>query len=299
MDMIGSMLSYLYWDPNPTPFTIPVIERAIAWYGILFALGFFIGFYFLMSLFKRYAREVTDWSEEVLKKKALLFSERLTVYVIISTVIGARLGHILFYEKWSHYLEHPIDIVKTWEGGLASHGGVIGILIGITMFYFRSRREFPMISIRRIIDLMVVPSLFVGTLIRLGNFVNQEVLGTATTLPWAVVFGHPIDGSAPIPRHPAQLYEALFYFGTFLVFWKLFPKLINKVGRIAGLFFISTFAFRFLIEFLKEEQSHLMGHHFLTMGQWLSIPMVFLGIVFMMCTRFDRVRGEEVDPKAS
>lgn len=282
MDMIGSMLSYLYWDPNPTAFTLPVIRRPIAWYGIIFALGFFIGFYFLMSLFKRYARSVTDWSEEVLKKKALLFSERLTVYVIIATVIGARLGHILFYEKLSHYLAHPVDIVKTWEGGLASHGGVVGILIGITVFYFRSRKEFPMISIRRIIDLMVVPSLFVGTLIRLGNFVNQEVLGTASNLPWAVVFGHPIDGSAPIPRHPAQLYEALFYFATFLVFWRLFPKLVGRVGRIAGLFFISTFTFRFFIEFIKEEQSHLMGHQLLTMGQWLSIPMVLLGIFFMI-----------------
>jgi prolipoprotein diacylglyceryl transferase len=297
MDMIGSMLSYLYWDPTSSAFTLPVIERPIAWYGIFFALGFFIGFYFLMSFFKQYARSVTNWSEEILKKKALLFSERLTVYVIIATVIGARLGHVLFYEKLSHYLAHPIDIVKTWEGGLASHGGVVGILIGITLFYFRSRKEFPMISIRRIIDLMVVPSLFVGTLIRLGNFVNQEVLGTATILPWAVVFGHPIDGSAPIPRHPAQLYEALFYFGMFFVFWRLFPKLVEKVGRIAGLFFISTFIFRFFIEFLKEEQSHLMGHQILKMGQWLSIPMILLGIFFII--RSGMVQGEGACPKAS
>lgn len=297
MDMIRSMLSYLFWDPNPTAITLPVIGWPIAWYGILFALGFFIGFYFLMSLFKEYAKGVTDWSEEVLKRKTLLFSERLTAYVIIATVIGARLGHILFYEKLSHYLAHPIDIVKTWEGGLASHGGVIGILIGITLFYFRSCKEFPMISIRRIIDLMVAPSLFVGTLIRLGNFLNQEVLGTGTTLPWAVVFGHPIDGSAPIPRHPAQLYEALFYFGAFVVFWRLFPKLVGKVGRVAGLFFISIFTFRFFIEFLKEEQSHLMGHQFLTMGQWLSIPMILLGIFFMK--RSGEAQGEGVDPKAS
>lgn len=296
MNMIGSILSFIHWDPNPTAFTVPFIGRPIAWYGILFAFGFFIGFYLLMSLFKRYIRGVTDWSEEVIKKKALLFSERLTVYVIIATVVGARLGHILFYEKLSHYLAHPIEIVKTWEGGLASHGGVIGILIGITLFYFRSRKEFPMISVRRIVDLMVVPSLFVGTLIRLGNFVNQEVLGVGTTMPWGVVFGHPIDGSMPIPRHPAQLYEALFYFGTFLIFWRLFPKLIKPVGRLGGLFFISTFTFRFFIEFLKEEQSHLMGSQLLTMGQWLSIPMILLGIIIMILPEKERVEG--VDQKA-
>ncbi|MCP5506237.1 MAG: prolipoprotein diacylglyceryl transferase [Chlamydiales bacterium] len=295
MNMIGSI--FFYWDPNPTAFTIPLIGRPIAWYGILFALGFFIGFYFLMSLFIRYARERTDWSEEMLKKKGRLFSERLTVYVIISTVVGARLGHVLFYEKLSHYLAHPLDIVKTWEGGLASHGGVIGILIGITLFYFRSRKEFPFLSIRRIVDLMVVPSLFVGALIRVGNFINQEVLGTASSLPWAVVFGHPIDGSPPIPRHPAQLYEALCYFGMFVLLWRLFPRLVGKAGRLSGLLFISIFTFRFFIEFVKEEQSHLMGHQLLTMGQWLSIPMILLGVFFMK--RFGKEQEEEVDPKVS
>lgn len=293
--MIGSI--FFYWDPNPTAFTIPLIGRPIAWYGILFALGFFIGFYFLMSLFIRYARERTDWSEEILKKKGRLFSERLTVYVIISTVVGARLGHVLFYEKLRHYLAHPIDIVKTWEGGLASHGGVLGILIGIALFYFRSRKEFPFLSIRRIVDLMVVPSLFVGALIRIGNFINQEVLGTASSLPWAVVFGHPIDGSPPIPRHPAQLYEALFYFGMFFLLWRLFPKLVGKAGRLSGLLFISIFTFRFFVEFVKEEQSHLMGHQLLTMGQWLSIPMILLGVFFMK--RFGKEQEEEVDPKVS
>ncbi|MCB1072192.1 MAG: prolipoprotein diacylglyceryl transferase [Chlamydiia bacterium] len=291
------MVGYIFWDPNPTAFTIPFIDRPIAWYGIIFALGFFIGFYLLMSLFKRYAKTCTDWSEEVLKKKALLFSERLTVYVIISTVVGARLGHILFYEKWSHYLSHPIDIVKTWEGGLASHGGVIGILIGLALFYARSRKDFPMLSIRRIIDLMVVPSLFVATLIRLGNFINQEVLGIPSSVRWAIIFGHPIDGSLPVARHPAQLYEALFYFVSFILFWRFFSKLLKPVGRLAGLFFVTTFSFRFLIEFVKEEQSHLVGEQWLTMGQWLSIPMVFFGLV-LLTIRFRKEQEGSIDLKA-
>lgn len=297
MSMIQSTLSYLYWDPSPTAFTVPLIKRPIAWYGILFALGFFIGFYLLMSLFKRYARGVTDWSEEALKKKGRLFSERLMIYVIIGTVVGARLGHILFYEKLGPYLAHPIAIIKTWEGGLASHGGVVGILIGITVFYLRSRKEFPMISIRRIIDLMVVPALFVAVLIRIGNFINQEVLGVASQVPWAVKFGHPIDGSLPVPRHPAQLYEALFYLGMFFLFWFLFSKLIKGTGRLAALFFISIFTFRFFIEFLKEEQSFLMGGDLLNMGQWLSLPMILLGCAFMI--RFGKGPVEGADRKAS
>lgn len=289
------MVSYIFWDPNPTAFTIPFINRPIAWYGIIFAIGFFIGFYLLMSLFKKYAKSCTDWSQEVLKKKALRFSERLTVYVIISTVIGARLGHILFYEKWSHYLSHPMDIIKTWEGGLASHGGVIGILISLILFYYRSRKEFPMLSIRRIVDLMVVPSLLVATLIRIGNFINQEVLGIPATIPWAIIFGHPIDGSFPEARHPAQLYEALFYFLSFIVFWRLFSKLLKPKGRLAGLFFITTFSFRFFIEFVKEEQSHLLGQQLLTMGQWLSIPMILFGVLLMI--RFRKEQEESIDQK--
>src|SRR5690606_28472456 len=137
--------------------------------------------------------------------------------------------------------------------------GVVGIIIGIALFLFRSRKDFPSLSIIRVIDLLVVPALLVATFIRLGNFVNQEILGTATHLPWGVVFGHPIDGSAPIPRHPAQLYEGVFYFLSFLVFWRLFPRLLYPVGRLSGIFFMVTFGFRFIVEFVKEDQSYFIG----------------------------------------
>lgn len=272
------MLSVIFWDPNPSPFTIPFINRPIAWYGILFALGFFVGFYLLRSLFMTYCRAHTDWTREVLKKRALLFCERLIIYVTIGTVMGARLGHILFYEKWSDYFFHPMEIVKIWEGGLASHGAVIGIFLGVILFYYRSRKIFPFLSIPRIFDLVVIPALLVGTFIRIGNFINQEILGTVSTLPWAITFGHPIDGSLPIPRHPVQLYEALFYFLSFLVFWSLFSRLLYPRGRITKLVFIAVFTFRFLIEYVKEEQSLLFGSEWITMGQLLSIPMILLGI---------------------
>lgn len=289
------MDKWMHWDPDPICFKIPGLDHPIAWYGVLFALGFFVGFYLLRTLCKGYLRKVTDWSEEVIKAKALKFSEKLTVYVIVATVVGARLGHILFYEKLSDYLMHPLDILKTWEGGLASHGGVVGILIGIVLFYFRMRKDFPFLSVVRVIDLLVVPSLLVGTFIRLGNFVNQEVLGTVSTAPWAVVFGHPIDGSAPVPRHPAQLYEAGFYFLSFLFFWRLFPRLMEPKGRLAGLFFIVTFGFRYLVEYVKEEQSYIFGSDWITMGQMLSIPLILFGIILLV----RKGRRGEADLKAS
>lgn len=275
------MIAEIFWDPNPYPFILPFLDRPVAWYGILFAVGFFIGFYFLRALFLKCARKETDWSEELLKKKARLFCERLTMVTVISTVVGARLGHILFYEKWQEYFRHPLEIFKTWEGGLASHGGVIGILVGVVYFYFRSRKEFPFLSILRCVDFLVVPALFVGSLIRVGNFINQEVLGKISNVPWAITFGHPIDGGPALPRHPAQLYESLFYFASFLLFWRLFSRWMSRPGRLTSLFFVWVFSFRFLIEYVKEEQSLIHEGAFLTMGQLLSIPLVILGLALM------------------
>lgn len=335
-------MAWLYWDPDPVAFYLPFFNHPIVWYGILFALGFLVGFYILQSLMRRFLcfypefveADVLDSKIKVqelnqrldhnseqepppslllyfakrflsekglkrfknrlllekklggavrsLKARAKIFSERLTVYLIIGAVVGARLGHILFYEKWADYLTHPLAILKTWEGGLASHGAVLGLLIGMTLFYFRSRREFPMVSFFRIIDLIVIPSMYAAVLIRLGNFINQEILGTVTTSPFAIVFGHPAGGHPPLPRHPAQLYEACFYLLSFLVFLRFSPKWLFPAGRIAGICFISTFAFRFFIEFIKEEQSHHLVHHVLTMGQYLSLPYILVGCALLL-----------------
>lgn len=273
------MVGWLLWDPDRVAFTLPFLNRPVAWYGILFALGFLGGFYLLLHLLKRVLSSYPEYqSEKFLKKQSILFAERLTAYMVLSTVIGARLGHILFYEHWREYFLHPLEILKTWEGGLASHGAVIGILIGLFLFYLRIRREFPRMTLLRILDLIIIPSLFAGTLIRIGNFINQEVLGTVTTVPWAIMFGHPADGSFPLPRHPAQLYEAIFYLGALLFFWRFFPRLIAFPGRLSGIFFIAIFALRFCVEFVKEEQSLLLSHQFFTMGQILSLPMIILGI---------------------
>lgn len=261
------MLSYLYWDPPKTiiPWNLPILGRPILWYGFLFALGFFLSYLVFLSLLRH------DKAKAV-KTNAKKIADSLTLYAILGAIIGARLFDVLFYENWGYILHNPISIFYVWEGGLASHGGVIGILIAFAIFQ-KKHRYF---SLLHLVDLAVVPAGLAAGFIRVGNFINQEILGRVTQVPWAVVFGHPADGSYPVPRHPVQLYEAIFYFGVFLTMW-LLRKQWNKEGRACGFFIVLVFGFRFFIEFFKEEQSWWMFGSFLTMGQLLSLPFIGIG----------------------
>ncbi len=254
-------LSVIYWDPNPVVFRIPVLDWPILWYGVLFTLGFAVGFPLFVAILTRFL----GFDQ---KKKAVEIADRLSIYMIVSTVLGARLGHFLFYERPNHYLRHPFEILKIWEGGLASHGAAIGIVLGLIIFSYKIRKEVSNLSWIRLLDFVCVPAAFAGCLIRIGNFINQEILGTATNLPWGVVFGHPADHSIPIPRHPVQLYEALFYLGVFALLWRLsyLPSFLFKEGRLIGLFLVLVFGFRFFIEFIKPEQSLVSYGSTLTMG---------------------------------
>ena len=270
------MLGYLYWDPNPAllPFRLPLLGRPILWYGFLFALGFFVAYWILRYLLRSFCS----------KPEAKKVAERFTFYAMLGTIIGARLGDVLFYQSWSKTAKDPLSIIKVWEGGLASHGGAIGILIALYVLYLRLHKQF---SYLRLLDLVVVPTAFVAVCIRIGNFINQEILGTVSSVPWAVIFAHPADGSLPIPRHPVQLYEAGFYLLTFGVLMLLWKKWRLQDGKIAGLFFVLIFGFRFIIEFFKEEQSSLI-HTTLTMGQYLSIPLIALGCFLLWLKRDKR-----------
>lgn len=212
------------------------------------------------------------------KSKVKSFAESLTFYVMVGAVVGARLGDVLFYQNWKFYLSHPLSLIKIWEGGLASHGGAIGIAIALALFCKKKKG----VSWIQAIDLCVIPTAFAAACIRIGNFMNQEILGTPTTLPWAVAFGHPVDGLAGVPRHPVQLYEAFFYLtlGIALYFlWKKNSTFLEK-GRLSGAFLTLVFAFRFGIEFVKEEQS-VWTHAFLHTGQYLSIPCMLLGVYLL------------------
>lgn len=271
-------MAYFYWDPNPVFFTLPFFNLPILWYGVLFAFGFFVGFPIFVSVLTRFLGPDQ-------KKKAVLITDRLTVYMIVATIVGARVGHFLFYEQPSDYLSEPLKIFWIREGGLASHGAAIAIVLALILFSYRIRSTAPSLTWIKLLDLVAIPTAFAACCIRIGNFVNQEILGTETTAPWAVIFGHPADRSWPVPRHPVQLYEAFFYLAVFFLLWRLsfVPRFLKARGKLIGLFFILVFGFRFFIEFIKLEQSDLLSFSALTMGQILSIPAIIAGFFFYFC----------------
>jgi phosphatidylglycerol:prolipoprotein diacylglycerol transferase len=270
----------IYWDPRPElfQFNIPFLGRPILWYGFLFALGFFLGYGVLIYCLKKIGQ-----------KKPKFYAEKLSFYVIVGMVLGARLGDVLFYQGWDELVRDPLVVVRVWEGGLASHGGAVGILIALWLF----QQKYDVYSWLQWLDLIVIPAGLIGFFIRIGNFINQEVLGKVTDVPWAVVFGHPLNGTFPAPRHPVQLYEAVFYLVVFLLLFFLFLKKKWREGMVAGLFLTLVFMFRFVIEFWKEEQSEIMGAHAaLDMGQLLSVPLVIFGL-WLLFRQKRRIKGNQ------
>lgn len=358
MEEVHSILAWLYWDPNRIAFTLPVIDRPVAWYGLFFVTGFIIGYFMMIRIFIRSLRhsqylaerDIISWpvliqslkeekklletfpsdlraeiekssasptiSKELknqildainyslsrpdtaltrenigasfpnaistLNDLAVYLTDRLTWFVIAGTIIGARLGHVFFYD-WPLYREHPEEIVKIWQGGLASHGGVIGILIALFFYVRYIRSSFPEFTFLSITDRLVIPSALAVVFIRIGNFFNQEILGTPTEKPWGIIFGHPADGSRPTPRHPVQLYEALAYLAMFfilLAFWQKKGDRLKK-GFLTGLCFVLAFSARFILEFFKETQGMLFDETSIQTGQLLSLPFILLGLWLM------------------
>jgi prolipoprotein diacylglyceryl transferase len=202
--------------------------------------------------------------------------------MVFATIIGARLGHIIFYENFKNYLLNPLKIFKVWEGGLASHGAALFIIIFLYILSLKLKKE--KITFINLLDLIAVPTAFAGFCIRIGNFFNQEIIGKKTTVFFAVVFGSPSNQAAIFPRHPAQLYEAFFYLLLFffLFFLAYRSEIFLKKGKMIGYFLIFTFSFRFFIEFYKIQESVILKNSFFLMGQYLSIPFILLGIFFLL-----------------
>ena len=248
--------AYIYWDVSPEIFRIG--SFALRWYSLLFALSFFIGLQIITWIFRREEKPQKDL-------------DQLFLYVLAGTIIGARLGHCLFYDP-AYYLSHPLEILKVWHGGLASHGGAIGILIAMYL-YARKRKDQPYLWV---LDRIVVPIALAGSLIRIGNLFNSEIIGKATTVPWAFIFAR-VD---EIPRHPAQVYEAIIYALIFFYLLRRYKRTAPAIphGQLLGLFLILIFGSRFFIEFVKIRQEAYGEALPLTTGQWLSIPMVAAGI---------------------
>jgi len=261
------ILSFITWDVNPVAFNLPFIGE-IRWYGIAFVLGFMIGLWIVQKI----------WKHEQLNES---WYDKLFFFVIIATIIGARLGHILFYNP-GYYFSHPIEILYFREGGLASHGGTLGIIIAIWIYSKTVTRK----SMLWTFDRLVVPVGFVAALIRFGNLMNSEIYGHPTTVPWAFRFLRSNDWySSPIDRmpcHPTQLYEAAFYILTAFVclhlYWK--NKDYKYEGLIFGVFLIGIFLSRFFVEFLKNTQEDFENGMILNMGQLLSIPFIIAGFWF-------------------
>lgn len=288
-------IAWLYWDPHPDAFIFPFINHTIKWYGICFVLGFVLGYGVLVYLFKK---DQELFPQRFQSKKDFIqlsgqfsgwelgtyLTDRMLWFIVGGTIIGARLGHVFFYE-WPYYQSHPWDILKIWEGGLASHGGAIGVLLALYLYSRSIRTTFPNLSFIILLDYICIPTALVGCFIRIGNFINQEIVGIPSTLPWAVIFGHPAEGNAALPRHPVQLYEALAYFTLFLflfTFWK-FKRSTFSPGMISGLFFTLLFTARFILEFYKTSQSAMMDESYIQTGQLLSIPFIIAGLSLILC----------------
>jgi len=254
---------FIHWNPSPEIFTLG--NFAIRWYGLLFASSFVFGYIILQRVFKK----------EGIPVKLL---DELTTYMIIGTIIGARLGHVFFYEP-AWYLAHPIKILEVWEGGLASHGAGIGIILTLLIFSYIKKRSFLWV-----IDRVVIVVALSGFFIRMGNLMNSEIYGNVTNLPWGFYFNRSIvPDEATQPRHPTQIYEGLSYLSIFIFLLYYYYKKDGRPapGFIFGMFLILVFGIRFFIEFLKVPQVGFEREMALNMGQLLSIPFVIAGGLFV------------------
>lgn len=266
------MLDFITWNVNPVLFHLGPLT--VRWYGMMFVIGFWLGYRIVEKMFKH----------EGAPERWLGI---LLIYVIIATIVGARLGHVFFY-AWDYYSQHPIEILYTWEGGLASHGGTIGLMIAVILYSIFVTKRTPFWTY----DRLVIAIALVGALIRIGNLMNHEIYGHPTDLPWGFRFitnvGPWMAGyQEPIysaPSHPTQIYEALCYLLLFgLLMWLYWKKNAGeRPGLIFGIFFIWLFGTRFLIEFIKNPQEDFEVGMTLNMGQLLSIPFILMGIGFVI-----------------
>ncbi|MBP2690342.1 MAG: prolipoprotein diacylglyceryl transferase [Muribaculaceae bacterium] len=256
------MLNYIVWDANPVLIDSFVTIR---WYGLMFAIGFWIGFNIVAKMFKH------EGAPE-------RWMGLLLIWVGVGTVVGARLGHVFFY-AWDYYSEHPWKILATWEGGLASHGGAIGVIIAVIMFSIFTTKRSPLWTFDRLVPAIAL----VGAMIRFGNLMNSEIYGHATTLPWGFMFVRSAEWHQMyegVACHPTQIYESLCYLALFgLLMWMYWKKNAEqRPGLIFGTFLVGIFTPRFFIEFIKNNQEAFEETMTLNMGQLLSIPFVLLGI---------------------
>ncbi len=259
----------IVWD---VPKGIEFFGFELRFYSLMFALAYILGYQLLKGIFK----------EEGVKIEVL---DSLFMYSMISMIIGARLGHVFFYD-WDYYSQHLTEIPKIWHGGLASHGAAVGMIL--TFIYFSKHvAKKPALWT---LDRMSLTVALAGVFIRLGNLMNSEIVGKASDLPWSFVFVNAYVPDPMTPRHPSQIYESLGYLLTFGVLWYVFKKTDKKkyLGYVFGVFMAMLWSVRFLIEFVKENQEAFEDNMTLNMGQILSIPLILIG-VYLIYTSKNRI----------
>ncbi|QHI36317.1 Prolipoprotein diacylglyceryl transferase [Kordia antarctica] len=268
------------WNPSEVLFSLGPIQ--IRYYSLMFIIAFSLGYYILKKMYEH-------------ANVKLEYLDSLFMYSVIATLLGARLGAVIFYD-WHYYQDHLIEILLpikedpnaalfgfingykfTGFAGLASHGGAIGVIFA--MYLHRRKHQYK--SLLWILDRIVVPVAIGGAFVRLGNFFNSEIVGTYTNSDFGVIFKANGD---TLPRHPAQLYEAICYVILFVILWFLYWKTDKKEkpGYLFGLFLVLLWTIRFFVEFVKKAQVDTREDWLLSTGQWLSIPFVIVGLYFML-----------------
>jgi phosphatidylglycerol:prolipoprotein diacylglycerol transferase len=250
---------YIIWNQSPEIIDLGFLK--LHWYGLFFAMAFLLGQKVMTEMYKWEGRD----EKEV---------DNLAIYIIAGTVLGARLGHCLFYDP-VYYLSSPLEILKIWEGGLASHGGAAGVLFALWLYSKKHNTSYVWL-----LDRTALITLLAGTCIRMGNLMNSEIIGKPTDVSWAFIF-QKVDH---LPRHPAQLYEAISCFMMFIGLFSYYYKYKASLpeGRLFGIFMTLLFTLRFFYEFLKEEQVDFERGMSLNMGQLLSIPLVLIGVLMIV-----------------
>ncbi|QQX81358.1 prolipoprotein diacylglyceryl transferase [Shewanella sp. KX20019] len=252
-------MDHFIWNVDPV--AISFMGLKVHWYGILFALAIASGFQVMKRIYVR----------EKLPVESL---DNLLMYCVVGIIVGARLAHCLFYDP-AYYLSNPLKIFAIWEGGLASHGGGVGAILAL--YYYQRQVKLPFLFL---LDRLAIATAIFGFFVRMANFVNSEILGLPTNAPWGIIFER-ID---MLPRHPAQLYEAIAYLSIFLLLWAIYKltEMKQKHGAIFGLFLVLVFSARFAIEMVKVKQAVYADAWTFSAGQLLSIPFLLVGVVLLV-----------------
>ena len=290
MPTVDTSNAIAWTDLHLSPVALDLGIFELRWYSLAYLAGIFLGYWYMLKLLRQPGAPM-----------ARRHADDLVFYAALGIILGGRLGYVLFY-NFPYYAQHPIDVLKLWDGGMSFHGGLIGTVLGI--FYLAWKEKLPALRIHDYVACVAPIGLFFG---RLANFVNHELWGAPTNVPWAVRFPEVIGGITVLgpPRHPSQLYEAVLEgLVLFAILWWMFWKtrVRYEPGKLVGAFLFFYGLFRFAVEFIREPDHQLIAFAKAThlhMGQWLSLPMILGGLYLMLTAKRRRVRVEPVAGPAS